>query len=214
MSEVKLFQYSKNEEIANTVTHFLGILFGFFCLSSLFFTLPKDSANVSFISSLIYSFSVIALYTASTGYHFVKRDSLKALFKKADHICIYYLIAGTYTPFLLVSIGGDLGTKYFYFIWSLALLGTIFKILHSRKFQKLSVLFYFGMGWLALLIWKPLISSVSNEGVHLIIYGGLFYTIGVIFYVMKKMPFHHMIWHLFVLFGSICHYFAIKTISF
>ncbi|MBT7609585.1 MAG: hemolysin III family protein [Bacteriovoracaceae bacterium] len=214
MKEVKLFQYSESEEIANVITHLFGIFFGIFVLFSLLFSLPNNYSNFAVASCLIYSLSLIALYSASTSYHFVKSDRLKVKLKKADHICIYYVIAGTYTPFLLVSIGGNFGTSFFLFIWILALLGTFFKLIHSRKFQKLSLIMYLAMGWLALTIWNPLVKSVSEEGVKLIIVGGLFYTFGVIFYSMKKMRYHHMIWHLFVLFGSIAHYFAIKTIVF
>jgi hemolysin III len=214
VEEEKLFQYSDREEIANGVTHFLGMIFGIFVFISLFQSLPEDYSGFSIISCFIYSFSLIALYSSSTMYHLIKNNRLKAIFKKADHICIYFVIAGTYTPFLLVSIGGEFGIQFFCFIWFLASLGTIFKLLQSSKFKKLSLLMYLGMGWLALLIWKPLVTSVSPEGVRLIILGGIFYTTGVIFYALKKLPYHHMIWHLFVLAGTICHYFAVKTIQF
>jgi hemolysin III len=214
MELVELFQYSKKEELANGLTHLVGVFFGIYILISLLLSLPTNYSVVSAVSCLIYSLSLIALYSASTSYHFAKTTKLKSLFKKADHICIYYVIAGTYTPFLLVSIGGNFGTNFFYFIWALAFLGTIFKMQHSRKFKKLSLLMYLGMGWLALTIWETLVTFVPKQGVELIMIGGGFYTMGVVFYVMKKMPYHHMIWHLFVLIGSFCHYLAVKTIPF
>jgi hemolysin III len=212
MNQVKLFQYSRYEELANAITHLMGIIFGIYSLVSLLFSLPLNYSSTSLISYLIYSLSLILLYTSSTCYHFAKTEKFKALFKKADHICIYYLIAGTYTPFLLVSIGGGLGGRIFCFIWLLAMLGTIFKLNHSRKFQKLSVFMYLAMGWLVLSIWGPLSSSISVEGIRLILFGGLLYTSGVVFYIWKSLKYHHMIWHLFVLAGSVVHFLAVKTI--
>lgn len=212
MDKIQIFLYSKREETANWVSHFLGFLFGIYVLISLLLIVTMNYSPAHLASTLLYSLSLMALYLSSSAYHFSKIPERKVLYKKMDHICIYYLIAGSYTPYLLLGIGGELGHNFFYLVWGIAILGTIFKVFHVHKFEMLSTLSYLGMGWLVVLIWKPLVDSIPESALHLIMIGGAFYTLGVVFYKMKKLPYHHAIWHLFVLAGSVFHYLSVKII--
>ncbi len=212
MYQGTVFQYSENEEIANWLSHGIGILFGIFVLISLMLNLPVGASFRIVASYIIYSVSLITLFSASTAYHFAKKEKYKIILKKMDHICIFFLIAGSYTPFLLVSIGGSFGTKFCIMIWAIALLGSLFKFFHIQKFKKASVLIYIGMGTLMFFVWDPMCASVSVKGREFILFGGFFYIFGTIFYVMKKLNYHHMIWHIFVLLGSFCHFRAVQTL--
>lgn len=212
MSKTKIQVYSDREELVNWITHGLGIIFGAYALIFYLTFLGPDSNLTTVFSCLIYALSLIGLYLCSTLYHFAKVQKAKKILKKLDHIFIYFLIAGTYTPFLNIAIGGDYGLKLTFAIWAVALGGTAFKLFHIGKYQKLSLFIYLAMGWLSGIIWTPLTQALPPLGIDLLLYGGFFYTFGTIFYVMKKVPYHHMIWHLFVLAGSVCHFFAIKTI--
>ncbi len=161
------------------------------------------------VSFSVYGATLILLYLASTLYHSFQAPRVKQIFKKMDHSAIYLLIAGTYTPFLLVGIRGPLGWTLLGVIWGLAALGVSFKALFIHRFQKLSVLAYVLMGWLCVVALKPMTLNIATGGMILLAVGGVIYTLGVIFYAMTKVRYSHAIWHLFVLGGSICHYFAV-----
>ncbi|MGB2599951.1 MAG: hemolysin III family protein, partial [Candidatus Omnitrophota bacterium] len=157
----------------------------------------------------VYGSTLIILYTSSTLYHSFPRSRLKHILEIIDHSAIYLLIAGSYTPFALISLRGAWGWALFGTIWALALVGIVFKMFFVKRFLILSTLTYLAMGWLALIAVRPIIDNFPLKGIVWLIAGGLFYTLGIIFHFFNKLPFHHAIWHLFVLGGSICHYFAI-----
>ena len=161
------------------------------------------------VSFSIYGTALTVLYLASTLYHSFRNPAVKQVFKIIDHSSIYLLIAGTYTPFMLVSLRGTWGWTLFGIIWGLALAGIVYKIFFINHFRKLSVLVYILMSWLCVIALKQMLLSIPFGGLVWIAAGGVFYTTGVIFYVWRKLKYGHAIWHLFVLGGSICHYFSI-----
>jgi len=161
------------------------------------------------VSSSIYGTTLIIMYSASTLYHSVFHKELKALFKKLDHAAIYLLIAGTYTPYCLVSLRDTSIWNFFIFLWAIAILGVIFEFIHVKALKKISLGLFLGMGWLAVLIIKPLSAQIETGGMVLLVAGGIAYTLGVIFYVWEKLHFNHAIWHLFVLAGSALHFCSI-----
>ncbi len=197
------------DEWANSLTHGLGLilsLIGFFLLIG---TTLQEENREKFLSFAVYGASLIALYAASTCYHTLKHPRLKKIFRTVDHCAIYLLIAGSYTPFTVLSMGGLWGWTLFSIVWCLAIFGIFFKIFFKHRFKILSTSLYLLMGWLIIVAIQPLINSLHVEGLYLLFGGGLCYTLGVIFYVLDKRRFYHAIWHLFVLGGSVCHYFAI-----
>ncbi|MCW7554260.1 hemolysin III family protein [Endozoicomonas gorgoniicola] len=201
--------YSLGEEIANSVTHGIGAMLSVAGLTLLvtYAAIQGDIWRV--VSFSIYGGSMILLFLMSTLYHSFQNEKVKQVFKLLDHCAIYLLIAGTYTPFLLVTLRGTTGWILFAIIWLLAFTGIIFKLAFRHRFKKLSLLTYVAMGWLALFVGQELARSLSAGGMAWLISGGLAYTLGVIFYVWKKLPYNHAIWHLFVLAGSLCHYTTI-----
>ena len=197
------------EEIANSITHGLGILLSLAALVLLVTFAALYGSAIHVVSGAIFGASLILLYTASTLYHSFRHPKVKYFFKIVDHSCIYLLIAGTYTPFLLVTLEGALGWTLFGIIWFLALTGIVLKIFFVYRFKIISTIAYVFMGWIIIFAIKPLIASLADGGIFLLVAGGLAYTLGIIFYAWNKMPFNHTVWHLFVLAGSICHFFAV-----
>ncbi|MGM1050888.1 MAG: PAQR family membrane homeostasis protein TrhA [Pseudomonadota bacterium] len=159
----------------------------------------------------LYSTTLVLLYTASTLYHSVRHPRRKRLLQLLDHCAIYLLIAGTYTPFLLVNLRGPTGWTLFAVIWSLALAGIACKLAWPHRFTALRVSIYLVMGWLILFAGDELVARLSDTGLTLLVAGGVTYTLGVAFYAISAIPFNHAIWHLFVVVGSTCHYFAVYT---
>lgn len=201
--------YTLGEEIANSITHGIGAGLSMAGTAVLIVLAALYGDVWRIVSFSIYGTALIILYLASTLYHSFRNPRLKAAFKIIDHASIYLLIAGTYTPFLLVSLRGTWGWVLFGIIWSLAFSGIVFKIFYINRFRKLSVLVYIFMGWLCVIAFKPMLANVPFGGLIWLAVGGLLYTTGVIFYVWRKLKYTHAIWHLFVLGGSICHYFSI-----
>ncbi len=204
--------YAVGEEIANSITHGIGTALSVIGGIALivFAALYGDAWRL--VSFSIYSVTLVILYLASTLYHSVRDLRLKRIFKILDHACIYLLIAGTYTPFLLVSLRGPWGWTLLGVIWGLALVGIIFKTFSAQRFRRFLVLGYLLMGWLCVIAGRELILRVPAEGLLWLAFGGLLYTIGVLFYAWRKLPYSHAIWHLFVLGGSICHYLAVLSL--
>ncbi|MDX9753382.1 MAG: hemolysin III family protein [bacterium] len=201
--------YSQQEETANFLTHAAGTLLSIAALSILV-TLAGIEGDVwRIVSFSIYGATLVILYLISTLYHAFRSERLKAVFRVLDHISIFLLIAGTYTPFTLVNLRGPWGWSIFGVIWGLAIAGIVFKLFMTGRWQVFSSLVYIMMGWVVLIAFKPLFASVDLSGVLWLIAGGMAYTLGVIFYSMKTIPYHHAIWHCFVLLGSTCHFFAI-----
>jgi len=205
----KKAQYSFIEEIFNSITHGIGIPISIAALVVMVIFSSLYGNAVHIVSSLIFGVSLILLYTASTLYHSFRKPVIKHTFKILDHSCIYVLIAGTYTPFLLVTLRGTLGWSMFALVWSLTVIGVLFKIFFIHRFAILSTIAYIVMGWLIIFAIKPLMHVLPGGGLTLLICGGLAYTLGTIFYSWEKLPFNHAIWHSFVLAGSACHFFAI-----
>ncbi|MGB1272167.1 MAG: PAQR family membrane homeostasis protein TrhA [Endozoicomonas sp.] len=201
--------YSLAEEIANSITHGLGALLSVAGLTLLvtFATFQADVWRI--VSFSIYGASLILLFLSSTLYHSFQHPGTKRIFKLLDHCSIYLLIAGTYTPFLLVSMRGTTGWVLFAVIWTLAVAGVIFKLVLGPQYRKLSLFTYVLMGWLVLFASRELSANVTSGGIAWLVAGGILYTSGVVFYLWKALPFNHAIWHLFVLGGSACHFFAV-----
>lgn len=197
------------DEIANSVTHGFGVVLS---IAGLVLMIVYSSLNGNawhVVSSSIFGSTMIFLYLASTLYHSSKTEKAKHFYKILDHSFIYILIAGTYTPFTLVTLNGALGWTLFGIIWGLAIAGVVFKFYFVHRFKILSTAIYLLMGWLIIFAINPLLDHLPIGGVYWLIGGGLSYTFGVVFYVWHKLPFNHSIWHLFVLGGSVCHFFAV-----
>lgn len=202
-------EYSIKEEIANAITHGIGVLLSIPALVMLIIFAVKYGNAWHIVSFSIFGSSMLLLYLFSTLVHAIQHKKAKYVFEILDHSAIYLLIAGTYTPFVLISIRGPLGWTLFGIVWGLAVAGIIFKIFFVKKFIILSTLLYILMGWLVIVAAKPLYDSLQWEGFMLLLAGGLFYTIGSIFYVWRKIPYHHAIWHTFVLAGSASMFFCV-----
>jgi len=202
--------YSLAEEIANSIRHGIGLVFGIVGLVLLLIQAVDANANVMAITSYsLYGGSMILLFLASTLYHAIPHARAKIWLKKFDHCAIYLLIAGTYTPFLLVGLDSPLARTLMIVIWGLALLGILFKLTIAHRFKVLSLVTYLAMGWLSLIVIYQLTEKLALGGVTLLAAGGIVYSLGVIFYVCKRIPYNHAIWHGFVLGGSVCHFLAI-----
>ncbi|WP_414148142.1 PAQR family membrane homeostasis protein TrhA [Erwinia sp. BNK-24-b] len=210
MANKRLEGYSVAEEIANSISHGIGFIFGIVGLVLLLSQAMDMQANAIAITSYsLYGGSMILLFLSSTLYHAIPHPRAKYWLKKLDHCAIYLLIAGTYTPFLLVGLKSPLAHGLMVVIWSLALAGVLFKLAFVHRFEALSVTTYLLMGWLSLVVIYQLAIKLSAGGVWLLAAGGIIYSLGVIFYVSKRIPYNHAIWHGFVLGGSICHFLAI-----
>lgn len=196
------------EEKLNAFTHAIGALFGIVALV-LLIVFNKQKTNWSLFSVIVYGISIIVLFTASTLYHLIVNEKKKHYFRIVDHISIYLLIAGTYTPVLLISLEQSLGWILFWIVWGIAAFGLILKLFFTGKFELFSTLLYLVMGWLIVFDFSNLSEIIGDNGVLLLFAGGLFYTVGIIFYAIQKIPFNHVIWHLFVLSGAISHFFMI-----
>jgi hemolysin III len=195
------------EETINAVTHGLGALLSLGGLAVLVILAALRGDAWHIVSCSIYGTTLVLLFT--TLYHSFRDPRVKHVFRVVDHASIYLLIAGTYTPFLLVSLRGRWGWNLFGVVWGLALAGIVFQIFFVHRFRLVQTLIYLTMGWLAVAAVKPLFARVPKPGLLWLLLGGLFYTGGAAFYLWKKLPYHHAVWHLFVLGGAICHYFAI-----
>ncbi|RCX21352.1 hemolysin III [Fontibacillus phaseoli] len=201
--------YPRREEIANAITHGIGALLSLAGLVLLIVYSSLKGTAWHVVSFTVYGVSMLLLYSCSTLVHSFKEGKVKDLFEFFDHSSIYIFIAGTYTPFMLVAIRGPLGWSLFGVVWGIALLGVVFKAFFVKRFLFMSTIFYLIMGWLIVIAWGPLVAAVPNTGMVLLVTGGILYSLGTIFYVWRGFPYHHAIWHLFVLAGSVTHFFAI-----
>lgn len=196
------------EEKLNAITHGIGALFG---IVGLIILIKYDTSKTDFslFGVIVYGISFIVLFTASTLYHWVEDEQKKYYFRILDHISIYLLIAGTYTPVLLILLTESLGWTLFWVVWAIAVFGVILKLFFTGRFEIFSTLLYLVMGWLIVFDFSNLSRNIPTEGIQLLFAGGLAYTIGIIFYAVKKIPYNHVIWHLFVLAGALFHFFMI-----
>ncbi|HEX5340464.1 MAG TPA: hemolysin III family protein [Gammaproteobacteria bacterium] len=197
------------EERWNTLTHFLGLLLSLGAVPVLITVAALYGDIRQLVTFSIYSAALIVTYLASTCYHFVKPGRLKHALRRADHISIYLLIAGTYTPFLIVAVGGAWGWSLFGILWGLAFAGFITKLKFGHRFDGLSTIAYVLMGWIGLAAFVPLVHSLPLPSLMLVIAGGLAYTVGAVFYAWESLPFNHAIWHLFCLTGSVLQFIAV-----
>jgi len=205
-------RYTVKEEIANGITHGLGVLFGIAALTILLFFSIKKGEPLSIVSFSIYGTCIILMYLSSTLYHSIPNQNIKKILRVFDHSSIYLFIAGTYTPIALLTMQGYLRIGVLIATWSIAIFGIVFKITtytKMDKFKKLSLALYLGMGWIAVFTVKPIVQTTSFKFFIWILAGGLIYTLGTIFYSMKKIPYNHAIWHIFVLSASVVHFLGI-----
>ncbi len=201
--------YETGEEIANAVVHGLGVLLSIGGLAVLATLASLRGNGWHVVSCSVFGATLVLLYTTSTLYHAAVGSRHRRVLRILDHSAIFLLIAGTYTPFTLVSLRGPWGWSLFGVVWGLAVLGIIFKVTMLRRWTGASVVLYLAMGWAAVVALKPLIAAVSPGGLVLIALGGLAYTLGVVFYAWERLPYNHAVWHVFVLAGSVFHFFAV-----
>lgn len=194
-----------NEEKFNAISHLIGMLLALCGLIILLYKNDNESV-ISIFAIIVYSFTLISMMGVSAAYHFVNRPVIKHKLRVLDHINIYFLIAGTYTPVTLLLLNDGNGLLIFWIVWGIAFVGTIFKLFYTGKLEFLSLLLYIIMGWLIVLDISNLTNIMSSMGLWLLFLGGLFYTFGILFYAIDKIPFNHFIWHLFVLAGAISHW--------
>jgi hemolysin III len=199
-------EQTKLEEQLNAISHGIGALLGIAGLV-LLIVFSANKTDWSLFSVVVYGISIIVLFTASTLYHSVSGEKRKHYFRIIDHISIYILIAGTYTPVLLITLEQSLGWPLFWTVWSIATFGVILKLFFTGRFEIFSTSLYLVMGWLIVFDFTNLSEAIGSKGVLWLFAGGLFYTVGIIFYAFQRIPYNHVIWHFFVLAGAICHFF-------
>ena len=198
---------TKLEEQLNTFSHAIGAVLG---IVGLIILVSKQADTPwSLFSVLVYGLSIIVLFSASALYHAAKTEKRKHYFRIVDHISIYLLIAGTYTPVLLLTLSDSKGWLLFYTVWGIAAFGVFLKLFFTGRFEVFSTLLYLVMGWLIVFDFSVLAERMHTNGLLFLFAGGLFYTVGIVFYAINKIPYNHVIWHVFVLAGAICHYFMI-----
>ncbi|NLO23954.1 MAG: hemolysin III family protein [Fibrobacter sp.] len=196
-------------EMANAITHGFGILFGIASLPVVAAISTKVDKPSAIVAAAIYAFSFIMLFTFSTLYHATVQPEVKRVLKVLDHISIYFLIAGTYTPFLLIYMLNSFGITLLSVLWGLSLFGIVFKILSAGRLRYISTLIYIAMGWILLVGGKVFFNTLSTPVIVMVVVGGGIYTLGTLFYLNKKWVWHHVVWHLFVLSAAVCHYVAV-----
>ncbi len=208
MSERIETPYTVGEEDAHSLTHGVGALLSIVGLVMMVLQ-TTEGGSLHLLAALVFGTSLVVLYTASTLYHAFPWPRTKAVFKTFDHVAIYFLIAGTYTPFSIITFGGTMGFSLLAVIWALAITGTVFELATGGRKEKAALVFYLLMGWVGVFFIKPMFELLSTGGFVLVVLGGVLYSVGAIFYAWKKLPYNHAVWHLFVLAGSACHFFCI-----
>jgi len=202
-------RYTFGDELVSSIVHGIGIVLSIAGLAALVALSARHGEVRDVVASAVFGTTLVLLYTASTLYHAVPVPKAKPVLRTLDHIAIYLLIAGTYTPFTLIALPGRWGWSLFAAVWTLAALGSVLEFGALKRFRKLSVLLYIGMGWIGMIAFKPLMAHLQTGGMLLLVAGGLAYTLGVPFYLWRRLPYHHSVWHCFVLAGSVLHYLAV-----
>jgi len=207
-------RYTIPEEVAHSAIHALGSHLGAAMLALMVVFGVQSGEQVAWkvVSAAIFGFSIILLYTVSSAYHAITHPRTKQILKVCDHMAIYILIAGSYTPFMLVTLRPEypvIAWTIFGIVWGLTIMGIIFKVFFTGRLRLVSTLAYVGMGWIIVFAIKPLMATLPAAGLVWLLIGGLCYTLGAIFYLWRLMPFHHAVWHLCVLAGTLCHFFAV-----
>ena len=201
--------FTVGEERANYITHGIGAIISLAALVILIVFASLYGTAWHIVSFTLFGTTMLMLYTASTLVHSFPPGKAKDFFEILDHSSIYFFIAGTYTPFLFIVIEGWLGWTLFGIVWGLAIIGTVFKAYFVKKFLFISTILYVFMGWLIVLAWNPLTQNLAPNGMMLLIVGGVLYTIGAVFYVWRAFKYHHAVWHLFVVAGTLAHFFCV-----
>ncbi len=197
------------EEWANSITHGVGVVLSIIGLPVLILMAVARGEISLLVGCSIFGSALVFMYAASTLYHSFQKPTLKRILRIVDHIAIYLLIAGTYTPFALLYFDGGLGWTLLCLEWGIALVGVVFKLFFTGRFGIISTIVYIAMGWLAVVVAKPLLAAAPLGCVAWMAAGGLLYTGGIVFYAWERLPYNHAIWHIFVLGGSLCHYLAL-----
>ena len=211
MKTATIWNQSIGEEVANSVSHGVGLLAAAIGTPVLLFTAWERGSLPFAIGAAVFAATMLLLYLGSTLYHAWPRSAFKSALQIIDHSAIFLLIAGTYTPFTLVSLRGrgPWGFWLFGAVWGMALAGILFKAFATGRLRRLSVVFYLAMGWCVLVALQPLMAALAPQGMRLLFLGGIAYTAGVVFYAWQRLPYHHAVWHLFVLAGSVLHFLAV-----
>jgi hemolysin III len=201
--------FSKEEELSNSITHGIGALLSIAALVILIVFASLDGNAWHFVSFTLFGVTMLLLYTSSTFVHALRPGRAKDVFEILDHSSIYFFIAGTYTPFLFIAVKGTLSWTLFGIVWGLAVAGTVFKSYFVKRFLITSTILYVVMGWLIVFAWNDLVLNLHPNGLVLLVAGGMSYTVGAIFYMWRGFRHHHAVWHLFVLGGTVCHFFSV-----
>ena len=202
-------RYSFGDEMASSVIHGIGIVLSIAGLAILVAFAALHGNALAVVACAVFGASLVLLYTASTLYHSISATRAKPTLRALDHIAIYVLIAGTYTPFTLLALRGAWGWSLFGAVWTLALVGSALELGVLKRYHKLAVLLYIGMGWIGIVAFGPLSQHLQAGGTVLLLAGGLAYTLGVPFYLWRRLPYNHALWHGFVLVGSVLHFLAV-----
>ena len=203
----KTHTFTKGEEIANSITHGIGILLSIAALVILIVFSALNGTKLHLISFIVYGVTMVMLYTSSTLLHALPNGKAKNVFEVLDHSSIYFFIAGSYTPLTLIVLDGKLGWVLFGVVWGLAVAGTVFKAFFVKRFLFTSTILYVLMGWLAVFGWNDFTAKIEPAGIVFLVIGGIAYSFGAIFYIWRGFKYHHAVWHLFVLAGSVFHFF-------
>ncbi len=208
MSEIAERRESIAEELANSVTHAFGLMLAVAALV-LLIVATRDSGLREIISCILYGVTLVLVYASSVLYHGVRHEASRRWLQTLDHIAIFLLIAGTYTPFVLIALRGAWGWSLFGIVWTLAAIGTVFELTGLRRLRGVMVALYLGMGWVGIVAIRPLMAALPVAGLALVLGGGVSYTFGVIFYVWRNLRFHHAVWHVFVIGGSVLQFLSV-----
>ncbi|PLX76157.1 MAG: hemolysin III [Desulfuromonas sp.] len=209
MNACRLIAYSKEEELANRSTHIVAAILSLFGFVVLLVEASHTGDPYRIISSAVFCSSLSLFYVISSLYHTVRNPKTRYVFRVLDHAGIYLVIAGTYTPFALVSLREGNGWTIFYFVWGFAVAGVIFKSFMTHRLAFLAPVFYIALGWMIVIDLEGLLTMMPIKGVFWLFAGGLFYTGGIVFYAIDRIPYNHAIWHIFVIAGSLCHYLSV-----
>ena len=202
-------KYSSRERLADNTVHFVGVIASIAAVATLMGVAVSSLPHITSISLAIYGCGMLIMFVASATYNLMRHTQWREILRRLDHAAIFVMIAGTYTPFSLVKIGGIIGPLLFAVVWIVAIVGMVLKLQNSRRFDRLLLALYLVQGWAVLVAIGPLVTSISTSALLLLGIGGFLYSVGVIFYLWKKLPFHNAIWHLFVLLGASCHFAAV-----
>lgn len=201
--------YSRGEIWADTAAHVLGLLFGLVATIALLITASQQDQVLLILGASLYGLGLLAMLTCSAAYNLWPPSPMKELWRRFDHAAIFVMIAGTYTPFLLNRVGGDWGYGLLTFVWGVAIIGAVLKLIFPRRWESITIGLYLGLGWSILVAINPLIQAVSFDSLMLIAIGGVIYSIGVIFHLWDRLPYQNAIWHWLVLSAAVCHFIAV-----